>query len=263
MPTLDHPSTLQLGGNGFVGSIPSSLNQLSRLQLLHLGSNALSGSIPPLGNLTALTYASLLQNIHVYRLFPCRSPCPALFTCVHSNSLLNLETNALSGPIPVSLSALKTLTCVSAGSMVWWSGIVTLRLHQRYCCVLVRAHQIPGPEWKQTQQHVVDDGAVADHAPVRRRGAAIIARACRGSLCHCRDDCLRYLSLASNSLTASDWTLLTSLSVLSCLDLHGNRLWGTIPSTMSQLTLLTLLDMSSNMLSGSVPSTLSALTRIG
>ena len=70
------------------------------------------------------------------------------------------------------------------------------------------------------------------------------------------------MSLASNALTAADWTVLTSLTTLSYLDLHGNRLWGTIPSSIGQLSALTYLDMSWNMLSGSVPSTLSSLTQL-
>ena len=70
------------------------------------------------------------------------------------------------------------------------------------------------------------------------------------------------VSLASNALTAADWTVLTSLTTLSYLDLHGNRLWGTIPSSIGQLSALTYLDMSWNMLSGSVPSTLSSLTQL-
>ena len=49
----------------------------------------------------------------------------------------------------------------------------------------------------------------------------------------------RSLSLASNNLTAANWTVLTSLTTLSYLDLHGNRLLGTVPSSIGQLSALT------------------------
>ena len=74
--------------------------------------------------------------------------------------------------------------------------------------------------------------------------------------------CCSLLSLASNNITAGDWTTLSSLATLTYLDLHSNRLWGTIPSTVSQLAALTFLDLSSNLLSGSVPSTLAVFTKL-
>ena len=69
----------------------------------------------------------------------------------------------------------------------------------------------------------------------------------------------RYLALASNTFRAGDWAGITSLPSLYHIDLHGNQLWGTIPSTISLLPVVTYLDASSNAISGSVPVTLSAL----
>ena len=72
----------------------------------------------------------------------------------------------------------------------------------------------------------------------------------------------RRLSLPSNAFTTSDWTVVTALSNLAYLDLHGNQLWGTVPSTLSQLSSLTYLDLSVNLMSGSVPATLTALSKL-
>ena len=72
----------------------------------------------------------------------------------------------------------------------------------------------------------------------------------------------RYLSLASNAINTNDWTLLTNLRTLTFIDLHSNRLWGTLPSALSRLSGAFYLDISSNMLTGSVPSQLSNLTSL-
>ena len=66
----------------------------------------------------------------------------------------------------------------------------------------------------------------------------------------------------SNYITAGDWTVLTTCTALTNVDMHGNRLWGTIPSTVSQLAALTYLDLSSNIISGSIPPTLSSLVQL-
>ena len=84
-------------------------------------------------------------------------------------------------------------------------------------------------------------------------GVAVMTRSCL---------CCSLLSLASNNITAGDWTTLSSLATLTYLDLHSNRLWGTIPSTVSQLAALTYLDLSSNIISGSIPPTLSSLVQL-
>ena len=70
---------------------------------------------------------------------------------------------------------------------------------------------------------------------------------------------VRFLSLASTGITANDWTVVTALNMLNHLDLHGNRLWGTVPPAVSALTALSYLDMSGNLISGTVPSTLAAI----
>ena len=69
----------------------------------------------------------------------------------------------------------------------------------------------------------------------------------------------RWLNLAATGMASNDWTVLTSLALLTRLDLHGNQFWGTIPSALSRLTALSILDLSANLLSGTVPSTLSTL----
>ena len=70
------------------------------------------------------------------------------------------------------------------------------------------------------------------------------------------------MSLSANNVTAGDWTTLTVCTALTYLDLHNNRLWGTIPSAMSQLAALTYLDLSTNLISGSIPPSLSSLMQL-
>ena len=73
--------------------------------------------------------------------------------------------------------------------------------------------------------------------------------------------CCSELYLGPNALSAADWTALTALNTLSVLDLHGNRLYGTIPPTVSQLTALTLLDVSQTGVTA-LPSTFANMTAL-
>ena len=62
----------------------------------------------------------------------------------------------------------------------------------------------------------------------------------------------------------SNWTApVSSMPLLAYLDLHGNKLSGTLPTTsFSQMSVLTYLDLSANLISGTLPSTLSALVNL-
>ena len=99
---------LQLDYNQLSGSIPRELGSLANLEGLALDSNQLSGSIPPeLGNLTALWWLHLHENqltgsvpSHLGNIAKCTGH--PLF-CL---SILTLNSNLLSGPLPQSLTDL-------------------------------------------------------------------------------------------------------------------------------------------------------------
>jgi Leucine-rich repeat (LRR) protein len=85
---------LSLGNNALSGRIPPELGNLTNLVGLSLGNNALSGRIPPeLGNLTNLQFLDLSNN----RL---TGTIPATFGNLQSLEQLDVGLNRLSGEVP-------------------------------------------------------------------------------------------------------------------------------------------------------------------
>ncbi|CAI5477039.1 unnamed protein product [Closterium sp. Yama58-4] len=142
-------TALDLGFNKFTGSIPPRLASLPRLKYLDLGANALTDShSPPLSSLSssphpsgpipafcqgkqALTILNLASNALSGPPTPLSSP-----SCSASLTYLYLSSNRLSGPIPATVSSftrLKLLTLdknaltgtIPAGmsNMKWLQGL--------------------------------------------------------------------------------------------------------------------------------------------
>ena len=101
---------LKLTQNNLVGTIPSSIGNLTALTKMDLWSNKLSGSIPSsIGNLTALTYLSFDTN-QLTGLIP-----------TEIGNLTNLTffdpaLNQLSGTIPSTINNLTKLTYLNTGA---------------------------------------------------------------------------------------------------------------------------------------------------
>lgn len=95
---------LRLAGCGLIGPIPSSMMELTRLQVLALADNSLSGPIPKeIGNLSDLVQLDLANN----RL---DGPIPPHIGNIPNLEILNLENNQLSGELPAKLNELVNLT---------------------------------------------------------------------------------------------------------------------------------------------------------
>ncbi len=89
--------------NNLIGSIPSSLGNLTMLSELNLAYNQLSGSIPPsLGNLSNLFSLSLNDN-------QLSGSIPSVLWNITDIAEINLSNNQLSGGIPAPLSDLTQL----------------------------------------------------------------------------------------------------------------------------------------------------------
>ena len=105
--TLGDLSALQilsLSDNDFSGAIPSTLGRLSNLLSLDLGANNLSGAIPStLGDLSRLEFLTLAVN-------NLTGPLPVELGDLSSLVALHLEANNLSGEVPTEIGRLSRLT---------------------------------------------------------------------------------------------------------------------------------------------------------
>nr|XP_015902086.2 receptor-like protein 7 [Ziziphus jujuba var. spinosa] len=105
-PKFHHRSPLKelrLGGSGFSGSLPSSIQMLDSLDIFTIHDCNLLGPIPSsLGKLTNLTYLDLGGNN-----FSCR--IPSSLQNLTKLTLLNISYNQISGPLPAWLGNLTKL----------------------------------------------------------------------------------------------------------------------------------------------------------
>ena len=95
-------TNLNLQGNHLSGSIPATIGSLIKLLELQLGDNQLSGHIPqmPISLQIAL---NLSHNLF-------EGPIPETLSHLRSLEVLDLSNNKFSGPIPTSLTAIESLT---------------------------------------------------------------------------------------------------------------------------------------------------------
>ena len=92
-PANSFVQNLSLASNGLVGTLPSTLNQLTSLRDMHFSQNQLSGTVPPLDGLTELMQVYLYDN-------QLSGPIPPL-DGLTSLQLFYVFDNQLSGPPPV------------------------------------------------------------------------------------------------------------------------------------------------------------------
>ncbi|CAH2059686.1 unnamed protein product [Thlaspi arvense] len=95
---LNRLEVLILSSNGFRGQVPSSISNLSLLSVLNLSQNELIGSFPLIRNLTKLSALELSKNHLTGTVPPSLLTMPSLF-------YLNLKDNHLTGHLEVPNSS--------------------------------------------------------------------------------------------------------------------------------------------------------------
>jgi Leucine-rich repeat (LRR) protein len=235
---------LSLSANQLSGSIPSSLGNLTNLQVLDLSFNQLTGTIPStLSTLTNLHQLNLSHN-------QLSGSLPSFFSSRGNLQVLDLSANQFTGSIPVTLIMLSNLQrlALSANKL---GGTIPPELGSLTSLQLVNlaSNQLSGaipPELgnlTNLQQMNLSGNVLSGSIP-----------SSLGSLAK-----LEGLYLSSNFLSGTIPVELGNMKSLQQLILNANQLSGSIPSSLSNLTNLLNLNLSSNQLSGTIPSFLGGL----
>ena len=214
---------LNLNGNNLVGTLPSSLSNLTNLASLQLQNNHLTGTIPDvLGSLSNLQTLRLDFN-------QLSGAIPATLQGLSQLLGLYLGTNQLTGAVPTWLGDLTGLTTLDLSNNQL-SGTIPTELG-----TLVNLWDL-----------YLDRNQLSGGIPTQL-----------GSLTK-----LRYLFLNKNHLNGSIPAQLQSLTNLLYLLLSDNHFSGTIPDALGNLQELRSLTLNGNMLVGPIPTTLINLTNL-
>ena len=243
---LDRMQQLILQHNRLSGSIPNSLGNLTRLTTLYLDNNALSGSIPAsLGDLGNLAQLSLWGN-------QLTGAIPDSLGNLASLEYLYLGGNGLSGSVPASLGNLANLLELSFwGNRLEGALPDSLGNLTNLTWLDISKNSVSGQipdlgrltdlKWLYLQENALS-GAIPDSL---------------GSLAR-----LVHLYLDTNALEGAIPATLGNLSNLTTLSLHTNELNGAIPDSLGDLGNLESLWLFNNKLSGAIPATLGNLSSL-
>ncbi|GLJ53071.1 hypothetical protein SUGI_1130630 [Cryptomeria japonica] len=212
---------VKLGSNNFTGTIPSSLANLSSLNTLFLEINNLQGQIPPeLGQLSELQSLYLFENYLTGRV-------PSSLSNISVLSELDLDSNNLSGEIPPELGNLAQLQTL----YLWGNNLKgNIPTSLSNCSQMVQL---------DLELNHLTGVVPLDFSKLSG---------------------LKFLSLSSNELVSCSSITIPILSAPSnCTQLnkllfHDNNLRGRIPEQLP--------SSSSNLFTGQIPSLLSNLQKL-
>ncbi|KAG8386472.1 hypothetical protein BUALT_Bualt03G0152200 [Buddleja alternifolia] len=219
--------SMNLRNNSFDGEFRQSFRSCRDLQVIDLGENKLSGSIPAwIGdNWSELIVLSLRSN-ELY------GEIPSSICRMAHVQILDLSLNKINGTIPKCLNNLtamaqeRNLRATITGSY----GMSTIGGREL--------------DWNH------DESAIIMWKGVESEYKRILGL-------------VKLIDLSSNKLTGEIPNEITSLVGLVSLNLSRNFITGSIPPQIGRLHLLDFLDLSRNKLSGVIPRSLAQLTYIG
>ena len=279
---------LHLNNNNLVGTLPTTLGNLTALVDLYLNQNQLTGSIPSLSGLTSLVYASMWGN-QLSGSIPSLSGLTSLQTLYLSYNQLTgsipsfsgatnlydvrISSNQLTGEIPdlsgnTSLEKLHLWGNQLTGEipdLSALSALSELNLSQNKLTGMVP--ESLGEHTNLQTLYLWGNRLTGDIPDLSGLTALQALSLSQNQLTGAIPDLsgsvnLAYLYLNENQLTGSIPASLGSLTSLVDLFLWGNQLTGEIPASLGSLTALEDLTLSHNQLTGSIPD-LSRLTDLG
>ncbi len=220
---------LKLGYNELTGAIPSWLPDLPVLSDLELQFNQLKGGIPSsLGSVASLIYLDLSQN---YSYGGLAGSIPTELGNLSHLTYLDLSADVLTGSIPASLGNLSNLTYMDLGANEFNGTTIPSALGNL-----------------SSLTHLALDGdSLTGNIPTQL-----------GNLSH-----LSYLDLNTNDFTGGIPASFGNLTAMTKLYLNDDNLSDTIPSSLGNLTQINYLFLDNNKLTGSIPASLGNMTQAG
>ncbi|CAM0876045.1 unnamed protein product [Alopecurus aequalis] len=248
---LSNLATLDLGGNKFSGNIPRSIGQLKRLEELYLDSNNISGELPStLSECTRLIIIDLMVNSISGDLGRVN------FSNLHDLKHLDLMRNNFSGIVPESIYSCSKLTALRL-SLNHLHGEISPRIGNLHVSFLALARNSFTNITKAF--HVFKS--------LRNFTTLILAHNFMNEAMLQDETIqsfqnLRYLNMADSSLTGNLPVWLSKLTKLKILRLSNNRPTGPVPCWINSLNSLFYLDLSNNSFSGQISITLMEIPRL-
>jgi len=264
-----HVIELTLDDMNLAGKIPTSIQNLTRLQYLELMYNHISGPIPDsIGNLTELTHISFNDNLLT-------GPLPASLGNLTQLKTLIVPANQLSGSIPDSMQHLHTLETLGLG-VNYFTGLIPAWLGNARSLTALDLYfnkfsgQLPDTlcnlnstlymELQFNLLHGTVPGCVLNLPKLHFLGlynnhlSGVLPDAVGVKSPH-----LQYLELQNNHFHGTIPASYGDLSSLLWLSLQNNTLSGVIPRELNNLDQLSFLSLRINSLTGTIPTAFSQL----
>ncbi|KAK4280116.1 hypothetical protein QN277_011784 [Acacia crassicarpa] len=244
---------LQLGDNGFQGSIPEGIQNLTLLQHLDLSYNSLNSSFPNwLYSLSHLKSLILSCNILVGSISSNIGNLTSLVT-------LDLTRNLLEGPIPVSVGNLCNLKKLAFSDNKGNQQISEILKILSVGCISQELEI-----FYMSGSHL--SGYLTEHIGFLKNLVELDLshNTIQGPIHSSLGDLvsLKYLDLSYNTIQGPIHSSLGGLASLKYLDLSSNAIQGELPRSLGNLKSLIHLSLGNNTINNSIPISFGNLTSL-
>ncbi|PIN01672.1 hypothetical protein CDL12_25818 [Handroanthus impetiginosus] len=256
--------------NNLDGTIPSSICNLSSLNILQLSENRLQGRIPQcLGNFSTSLSVLGLNGNQLY------GPIPTAFADGNELEYLNLNGNKLQGPLPKSLRKCRRLQVLDIGNNeIQDSFPLWIKSLQKLQVLVMRSNKFHG---KVFSDYLKNDSIL----PFQNLQIFDISHnEFTGPLPDGYfQNLVAMMNVRTNGTEEGNWLryegksftlvfkgfeykLVEILIPFASLDFSNNTFNGSIPNSIGKLNLLRFMNLSHNMLKGKIPASFGNLSEL-